>query len=96
VGARTCAPADALVEEQFLPQWQRRFTETLGHHGHAHRALAAKPKGAAIGSIRERRVVANDDTTRFHEQSTCGDGRSRATDKGLQRTFLTLPKGQHF
>jgi transposase len=65
---RTCAQANTLLEERLLPQWQQRFTVTPAQARDAHRALGAQHNLAAILSIQERRVVANDYTIRFQNR----------------------------
>jgi transposase len=67
-GVTTCAGANALLEERLLPHWQEHFTVTPGQSRDAHRAVGPKHNLAAILSIQERRVVANDYTVRFQNR----------------------------
>jgi transposase len=65
---KSCAEANAVLEEQLLPQWQQRFTVTPGQPRDAHRVLGAQHNLAAILSIQAQRVVANDYTIRFQNR----------------------------
>jgi transposase len=67
-GVTTCAQANVLLEERLLPQWQQRFTVAPGQSRDAHRTLGPKHNLAAILSIQEQRVVANDYTVRFQNR----------------------------
>jgi transposase len=65
---RSCERANALLDERLLPQWQERFTVPAGQSRDAHRALGPGHNLAAILSIQEQRVVANDYTVRFQNR----------------------------
>jgi transposase len=67
-GVTTCDQANALLEQRLLPQWQERFTVAPGQSRDAHRAVGTKHNLAAILSIQEQRVVANDYTIRFQNR----------------------------
>jgi transposase len=64
-GARTVEQANALLEAELLPHWEKHFTVTAGQSADAHRAVGAKHHLAAILSVQQPRVVANDYTVRF-------------------------------
>jgi hypothetical protein len=66
-GVATCAQANALLE-RLLPAHNRRFTRAARHAGDAHRPLGPGHDLAAILSIQEQRVVANDYTVRFRNR----------------------------
>jgi hypothetical protein len=61
----TRAPANALVRERLQPEYNRRFPVPARDRRDAHRALGAGHNLAAILSVQEQRVVANDYTLRF-------------------------------
>lgn len=65
-GAHTLAEANAYLEQEFLPLWNRRFTVKADNATDAHRALRAEDNLAAILSHVEERVVANDYTIRYN------------------------------
>jgi len=67
-GVTTGDQANALLEERLLPHWQEHFTVAPGQSRDAHRAVGPKHNLAAILSIQERRVVANDYTIRFQNR----------------------------
>jgi hypothetical protein len=66
-GAQTVEAANAVLE-QVIPDHNRRFAKPARQRGDAHRALAAAFNLAAILSLQEQRVVANDYTIRFHNR----------------------------
>ena len=65
-GAQTLKEANAYLEQEYLPMWNRRFTVEAENATDAHRALRAEQNLAAILSHVEERVVANDYTIRYH------------------------------
>ena len=67
-GVQTMAEANAYLEQEYLPLWNRRFTVEAEKATDAHRALRAEHDLAAILSHVEERVVANDYTIRYHTQ----------------------------
>ena len=67
-GAQTLKEANAYLEQEYLPMWNRRFTVEAEKAPDAHRALRAEQNLAAILSHVEERVVANDYTIRYHTQ----------------------------
>jgi transposase len=66
-GARTIEQANAVLE-RLLPGHNRRFAKPARDGADAHRALQRSFNLAAILSIQEERVVANDYTIRFHNR----------------------------
>jgi hypothetical protein len=66
-GARTLDQANAVLE-QVVPAHNRRFAKPARHSGDAHRALGTAFNLAAILSVQEQRVVANDYTVRFQNR----------------------------
>jgi DNA-binding Lrp family transcriptional regulator len=67
-GAHTLAEANAYLEQEYLPLWNRRFTVEAKNATDAHRPLRAEHNLAAILSHVEERVVANDYTIRYNTQ----------------------------
>ena len=67
-GARTVEEANAYLEREFLPGWEKRFTVKPAKSVNAHRPLGADHDLAAILSVVEHRVVANDYTLRWEGQ----------------------------
>jgi transposase len=65
-GAHTLAEANAYLEQEYLPMWNRRFTVEAENATDAHRPLRAGHDLAAILSHVEERVVANDYTIRYN------------------------------
>ena len=65
--ARTVDQANAVLE-RLLPDHNRRFGKVAKDSADAHRALGRSYKLAAIFSIQEERVVANDYTIRFQNR----------------------------
>ena len=65
-GVHTLAEANAYLEQEYLPMWNRRFTVKADNATDAHRALRAEDNLAAILSHVEERVVANDYTIRYN------------------------------
>jgi transposase len=65
-GARSVEAANTYLEQEYLPQWNRRFTVKADHATDAHRPLRAEHDLAAILSHVEERVVANDYTIRYN------------------------------
>jgi transposase len=65
--ARTAAQANAVLD-RLLPAHNRRFAKPAQDGSDAHRALGAAFNLAAIFSIQEERVVANDYTIRFQNR----------------------------
>jgi transposase len=65
--ARTVAEANAVLE-RLLPTHNRRFARAAREQSDAHRALGPAFDLAAILSIQEQRVVANDYTIRLHNR----------------------------
>jgi transposase len=66
-GAATVAGANAVLE-RLLPAHNRRFSKPARQSGDAHRPLGPAHDLAAILSIQEARVVANDYTIRFRNR----------------------------
>jgi transposase len=66
-GATTVVAANAVLE-RLLPAHNRRFAKAARHEGDAHRPLGPGHDLAAILSIQEERVVANDYTIRFRNR----------------------------
>jgi len=64
-GVRTLPEANAYLEQEYLPLWNRRFTQEPVSPHEAHRPLGQEHGLAAILSHVERRVVANDYTLRY-------------------------------
>lgn len=67
-GVHTLAEANAYLEREYLPLWNRRFTVEADNATDAHRPLRAEHHLAAILSHVEERVVANDYTIRYNTQ----------------------------
>ena len=57
--------ANAYLEKEFLPDWEKRFTVAPANPADAHRRLGREHDLAAILSQVEARVVANDYTLRY-------------------------------
>jgi len=66
-GARTVDEANAVLE-RVVPAHNRRFAKPARQRSDAHRSLGASFPLAAILSIQEQRVVANDYTIRFRNR----------------------------
>jgi hypothetical protein len=66
-GVTSCAGANELLE-RLLPAHNRRFAKPARQSGDAHRPLGRGHDLAAILSIQEERVVANDYTIRFRNR----------------------------
>ncbi len=64
-GARMVEEANAYLEREFLPQWERRFTVEPQNPTNAHRPPGREHDLAAILSVVESRVVTNDYTLRY-------------------------------
>jgi hypothetical protein len=64
-GARTGEEANAYLEAEFLPEWEKRFTVEARNPADAHRRLGREHDLVAILS----QVVTNDYTLRFQGQS---------------------------
>jgi hypothetical protein len=67
-GVTTCQQANEVLE-RLLPAHNRRFTQAARQAADAHRPLGPGHDLAAILSIQEQRVVANDYTIRFRNRS---------------------------
>jgi hypothetical protein len=65
--ATTAAQANAVLE-RLLPAHNRRFAQAARQEGDAHRPLGPGQDLAAILSLQEERVVANDYTIRFRNR----------------------------
>jgi transposase len=65
-GAHTLGEANAYLEREYLPMWNRRFTMEADNATDAHRPLRAEHNLASILSHVEDRVVANDYTLRYN------------------------------
>lgn len=65
--AKTIAEANAVLEPLF-PEHNRRFSVPAGLPADAHRAVGSQHNLAAILSIQEQRVVANDYTVRYQNR----------------------------
>jgi hypothetical protein len=68
-GARTGEEANAYLEGEFLPEWEKRFTVEARNSTDAHRRLGREHDLVAILSQVESRVVTNDYTLRLQGQS---------------------------
>jgi hypothetical protein len=68
-GARTLEEANAVLEEKFLPWFNRRCVEKPASGNDAHRKLDGGQDLAAVFSHQEKRTVANDYTIRFENQA---------------------------
>ncbi len=64
-GVRSVVEANAYLEQEYLPLWNRRFTVEAANAVDAHRPLRAEHNLAAMLSHVESRVVANDYTIRY-------------------------------
>ena len=64
-GARTIEEANAYLEEEFLPWWNRTLTVEPAHAADAHRPLGKEHDLEAILSHVEQRQVTNDYTVRY-------------------------------
>jgi hypothetical protein len=67
-GACTIEQADKVLEEVFLPWFNEYCMEEAASGNDAHRALGKNHDLAAILSIQEQRVIANDYTIRFERK----------------------------
>jgi hypothetical protein len=67
--AGTLEQANAYLHEEFLPDWEQRFTVKARKATDAHRRLGREHDLEAILSQVESRVVANDYTLRFEGES---------------------------
>jgi len=67
-GVRSLEEANAYLQEEYLPLWNRRFTLQPANPTDAHRPLRAEHDLAAILSHVEERVVANDYTIRYNNK----------------------------
>jgi Homeodomain-like domain len=67
-GIATVAAANCLLDEVFLPFWEKRFTVAPRQARDAHRSLGREHRLEQILSIRERRSVASDYTVRWRGQ----------------------------
>jgi transposase len=64
-GAGTLEQANAYLQQEFLPEWEGRFTVEPANPTDAHRPLGREHDLAAILSVVEERVVTNDYTLRY-------------------------------
>lgn len=64
-GAGTLEQANVYLEQEFLPEWERRFSVPPANPTDAHQPLARQHDLAAILSVVEERVVTNDYTLRY-------------------------------
>jgi hypothetical protein len=67
-GIRSANQANQFLENQFLPEWNERFTEPARRSRDAHRPLRRTHHLEAILSFRQPRIVANDYTVHWHGQ----------------------------
>lgn len=67
-GIRSANKANEFLDNQFLPQWNERFTVPARRSRDAHRRLQRNHQLEAILSFREPRTVANDYTVHWHGQ----------------------------
>jgi len=67
-GVHTLAEANAYLQQEYLPMWNRRFTVEAENATDAHRPLRAEHNLAAILCHVEERVVANDYTIRYNSR----------------------------
>ena len=68
-GACTLEQANAYLEQEFLPEWEERFTRPAANATNAHRPVGRPHDLAAILSVVESRVVGNDYTLRCGGQT---------------------------
>jgi len=64
-GACTLEQANVYLQQEFLPEWEARFTRGAANPTDAHRPLGRQHDLAAILSVVEERVVTNDYTLRY-------------------------------
>jgi len=64
-GADTMAQANAYLEREFLPEWEKRFTVEPANPTEAQRPLGSAQDLAAVLSVVEARVVSHDYTRRY-------------------------------
>jgi hypothetical protein len=67
-GVVTCAQANALLRQRLIAEYNRRFAQPRRRFRDAHRPLGPEHDLAAILSVQEERVVANDYTIRLHNR----------------------------
>jgi biotin operon repressor len=67
-GVSTLESANAWLDSEFLPNWEKRFTVAPANHTDAHRSLTELHNLAASLSHVEERRIANDYTIQFHNQ----------------------------
>jgi len=67
-GTRTIEQANEILDEKFLPMFNRRFTVKPTSANNAHRPIHPSMKLAAILSIHQTRTVTNDYTIRLDNQ----------------------------
>jgi hypothetical protein len=67
-GVTTRAEANALLDRELLPEFNRRFGKKPSSPNDAHRPLGPKHNPAAILSVQTTRTVANDYTVRFQNE----------------------------
>jgi len=67
-GASTLEQANRYLQQEFLPEWEGRFTVLPAQGLDAHRPLGREHHLAAILSVVEERVVTNDYTLQFEKQ----------------------------
>lgn len=70
-GVSTIEQANRFLQEQFVLDWEQRFTVAPRQSRDAHRPLGREHRLEQILSVREARSVANDYTVRWHGQR-CG------------------------
>ena len=68
-GVKTLEQANAFLESDYLPDWEKRFTVAAVHPDDAHRELGKQYDLNAILCRVEERVVSNDYTFRLHGRS---------------------------
>lgn len=68
-GVTTLEQANAFLELQYLPEWERLFTKRAACSDDAHRPIGKQHRLEAIFSRVYKRVVTNDYTFRFNGQS---------------------------
>lgn len=67
-GVTTIAEANALIETQLQPEYNRRLTKQAKSPNDAHRPLGPKHNPSAILSVQSIRVVSNDYVVRFQNR----------------------------
>jgi len=96
-GARTLEQANAYLEQEYLPWWNRTLVVKPANTEDAHRALGREHDLAAILSHMEWREVTNDYTVRYNRKLYQIDRRDvrvglRKAKVEVQERFVAVPK----